>query len=103
MTRDILITTGTTAVVEVLKTIWYYSYDKIWNWLGYLPLKANDIEVKKNVKDHRRPIIIGERISGFVDLMRPFTMVGGLIAGFFLTLLGSKVYVFHLIFPLPCM
>lgn len=100
VTRNILITTGTTAVVEVLKTIWYYSYDKIWNWLGYLTLKANDIEVKKNVKDHRRPVIIGERIRGFVDLMRPFTMVGGLIAGFFLTLLGSKIYGIPFDFPL---
>lgn len=92
VTRDLLITTGITAVIEVLKTIWYYSYDKIEDWLGYLILKAKDIEVKKTVKDRRRPALIGERIRGFVDLMRPFTMVGGLIAGFFLTLLVSKVY-----------
>ena len=50
------------------------------------------ITIKRTVKDCRKPGLIGERIRGFFDLMRPFTILGGLIAGFFLTMLASKVY-----------
>jgi 4-hydroxybenzoate polyprenyltransferase len=50
------------------------------------------IITKRSVKDCRKPKFIGERIRGFFDLMRPFTLLGGLTAGFFLTMLGAKVY-----------
>ncbi len=50
------------------------------------------ITLKRTVKDCRKPEVIGERIRGFFDLMRPFTILGGLTAGFFLTMLASKVY-----------
>lgn len=50
------------------------------------------MKLKRTVKDCRKPGLIGERIRGFFDLMRPFTNLGGLIAGFFLTMLASKVY-----------
>jgi len=50
------------------------------------------ITIKRTVTDCRKPGLIGERIRGFFDLMRPFTILGGLIAGFFLTMLASKVY-----------
>lgn len=48
--------------------------------------------IKRSVKDCRKPEFIGERIRGFFDLMRPFTILGGLTAGFFLTMLAAKVY-----------
>ncbi len=58
------------------------------------------ITIKRSVKDCRKPKYIGERIRGFFDLMRPFTILGGLIAGFFLTLLAAKVYGVTFDFPL---
>jgi 4-hydroxybenzoate polyprenyltransferase len=56
--------------------------------------------IKRTVKDCRKPEFIGERIRGFFDLMRPFTILGGLTAGFFLTMLASKVYGVPFDFPL---
>ena len=56
--------------------------------------------IKRSVKDRRKPVFIGERIRGFFDLMRPFTILGGLTAGFFLTLLAAKVYGVPFDFPL---
>lgn len=58
------------------------------------------ITIKRSVKDRRKPKFIGERIRGFFDLMRPFTILGGLTAGFFLTLLAAKVYGVPFDFPL---
>ena len=56
--------------------------------------------IKRSVKDRRKPVFIGERIRGFFDLMRPFTILGGLTAGFFLTMLAAKVYGVPFDFPL---
>ena len=58
------------------------------------------ITIKRTVKDCRKPGLIGERIRGFFDLMRPFTILGGLTAGFFLTMLAAKVYGVPFDFPL---
>lgn len=60
-------------------------------YIPFLVLSAM-VTIKKTVKDCKKPGLLGERIRGFLDLMRPFTVLGGLIAGFFLTLLASKVY-----------
>jgi len=58
------------------------------------------ITIKRYVKDCTKPNYIGERMRGFFDLMRPFTILGGLTAGFFLTMLAAKVYGVPFDFPL---
>lgn len=47
---------------------------------------------KVSVKDKRKPIYLGERIRGFIDLTRPFSLVSAVVAGFFLVLLCSAFY-----------
>lgn len=47
---------------------------------------------KLGVKDKHKPILFGERLRGFVDLMRLFTLFGAFSAGFFMVMLFTSFY-----------
>lgn len=55
---------------------------------------------KLGVKDKRKPILFGERLRGFVDLMRPFTLLGAFSAGFFMVMLFNRFFAMTLNFSL---
>ena len=90
-TRNFPLTTGAMVLIEVLKTAWYYSYDKIWYRLGYLSLSLCG-EKEIGIRGGYPLIPIPKKAKGFVSLMRPLTMLGGFVAGFFLVLLASFYY-----------
>ena len=88
-TRDLPITTGITVVVAIIGTVGYYFYDLVFDKLGYITAKTKEIE---GIKSGYPLIHLSEKLKGFVALMRPLTMTGGFIAGFFLVILASYYY-----------
>lgn len=88
-TRDLPTTTGITVVVAILGTVGYYFYDLVFDKLGYITAKSKEIE---GIKGGYPLIPLSEKLKGLVALMRPLTMTGGFIAGFFLVVLASYYY-----------
>ena len=85
-TRSLPLTTGATAAIEILKTVWYFLYDSIWDRLGFVTIKVGGI------KEGYPLVPLPEKAKGFIALMRPMTMTGGLVAGLFLVMLASYYY-----------
>lgn len=96
-TRSLPLTTGATAAIEILKTMWYYLYDSIWDRLGFVTIKAKEVG---GIKEGYPLVPLPEKAKGFIALMRPLTMTGGLLAGFFLVMLASYYYNIPLSLPL---
>lgn len=88
-TRSLPLTTGATAAIEILKTVWYYIYDSIWDRLGFITVKAKEVG---GIKEGYPLVPLPEKAKGFIALMRPMTMTGGILAGFFLVILASSYY-----------
>ena len=67
-TRSLPLTTGATAAIEILKTVWYYLYDSIWNRLGFITIKVGGI------KEGYPLVPLSEKAKGFIALVRPLTI-----------------------------
>jgi len=49
-------------------------------------------EIKRTIKDERKPPLLGERIRGFIDLARPLTVVTAFFATLFLGVAACKFF-----------
>ena len=90
-TRSLPLTTTATVTIEILKTLWYYSFDSIWEF-RIRDFISSTIEKVGGIKENYPLIPLSEKIKGFIALTRPLTMCGALIAGFFLVSLASYYY-----------
>lgn len=84
---------------SVIAIIGYYVHERMWERIRYG--KIMEVSPKISVKDKRKPLYLGTKIRAYIDLMRPFTMIGAGLAGFFVVLLAS--FFWHLntaLFPL---
>ncbi|MHC1636488.1 MAG: UbiA family prenyltransferase, partial [Candidatus Methanospirareceae archaeon] len=88
LTKELPIATSVTIILALFSTVWYYLYDKIWNWLGYISIDLDRVGIRYNYPNVPLP----EKFKAFVALSRPLTVIGAFIVGFFFTYLAIFYY-----------
>jgi len=82
-------TTLITVTFHTIRVVLYYFHERLWLRIRWGIVKYDYKGIKQLYPKVRKKI--GERISAFIALMRPFTILGAIIAGFSLNYYFSIV------------
>lgn len=73
-----------TALIAIIGTIGYLIYDRIW--------ETHIVEIKRTLKDDRKPPYFPDTVRAYIDIVRPLTFFGAFIVGVLVVLLYSLYY-----------
>jgi len=78
LTKSVEEATAITIAFNGMRVVMYYAYERLWDRVDW----GRVFDIKVSVKHEKEPRYLSKRLRAFIDLMRPFTLIGAFTAGF---------------------
>jgi len=88
-TRSLPTASLSTVIIELLKTAWYYGYDRLWCRFGLISVGVVEL---KGIKGQYPLVPAPVKLKAYIALSRPLTIVIGTLAGLLLYKLACAYY-----------